>query len=612
MKVQQISLVVIACLLQVLAKTARAEPSDINLGTLCTFQTNNLPVRTHGTVIDVFADEVDRHFVFLLVKDAEFTLPVAVPNTPLADLKVFVNAKVSLVGHYSSTLGNGGDRRYSGPFIGVRSKADIAVLQPPPADPYDVPELESTLIADPHTIAKLDRRKVVGRVLAVWDGQNAILRLTDNRIVKVSFAENQPFPRWQQSICAAGYATTDQFRINLRRAVWKPVPDAFPFEENVVRLSPKSFLMRNGLREVNVKFYGKTLRIEGIVRSVPGQGVPNGRMYVECDGLPIAVDGGMNASAFSDMQIGSIVSVTGTCLIDAPDWQPFDIFPRLKDCTLILRTPQDLRILAAPPWWTPWRVSILAFVLLLALITIIIWNAALKRLVTKRTQQLLRGELATVRAELRTNERTRLAIELHDALSQNLTGIALEMKTVARTAARDLPSALRHLELALRSLGSCREELRNCLWDLRSDASGRDSMDEAIRTTLQPLVGETNIRIRFSVPRHLLSESTVSSILRIVRELVVNAIRHGQASKIDIAGCLDGKTVLFSVTDNGSGFDPQTAPGMDTGHFGIQGIRERLDKLQGRLDISSGRACGTKARISFELPGEPNTEVTLP
>jgi len=581
--------------------SAFGKPATIEIGALYSSRTNNYPVRTHGTVIDVFADEVDFHFAFLLIKDAEFILPVAVPNTPLADLKSLINAEIALTGEYSSTLGAGGDRRYSGPFIGVKSKDDITLLKSPPTNPYNVPELEATLIADPHTIAKLGRRKITGRVLAVWDGQHALLRLPDGRIVKTSFAEGQPLPTYRQSICAVGHATTDQFRINLRRATWKPASVAVSADEQIIRLSPRSFLTRNGLKEVNVKFYGKTLCLEGIVRSVPGLGEPAGRMFVECDGIPIAVDGGANTCIFSATKIGSIVSVTGTCLIDAPDWQPFDIFPRLKDCTIILRTPQDLRLLAAPPWWTPWRVALITLILSLALIAIIIWNAALKRLITKRTQQLLREELAAVKAELRTNERTHLAIELHDALSQSLTGIALQTKTAARIAQQDLPAALHCLDLVQKSLSSCREELRSCLWDLRNDASGRDSIDEAVRITLQPLTGETQVCVRFNMPRSRFSESTVSTILRIVRELVVNAIRHGKAKKIKVVGCLDGESVKLSVTDDGQGFDPTAAPGMNDGHFGLQGIQERLDKLHGKMTIESSPKKGTRVFVEFPL-----------
>ena len=89
--------------------------------------------------------------------------------------------------------------------------------------------------------------------------------------------------------------------------------------------------------------------------------------------------------------------------------------------------------------------------------------------------------------------------------------------------------------------------------------------------------------------------------MRIVRELVLNAIRHGQATSVSIAGCIDGNHLRFSVRDNGTGFDPSTAPGLSSGHFGLQGIRERIQDLDGTMNIESVHGEGSKVSISIAL-----------
>ena len=111
--------------------------------------------------------------------------------------------------------------------------------------------------------------------------------------------------------------------------------------------------------------------------------------------------------------------------------------------------------------------------------------------------------------------------------------------------------------------------------------------------------------VRFNVAREKLADQTAYSVLRIVRELVINAIRHGKASKVRIAGSLDDGTLRFSVTDDGCGFNPDACPGVAQGHFGIEGIRERVDQLGGTFDLTSAPGRGTKAVItlaSFEEP----------
>jgi signal transduction histidine kinase len=68
-----------------------------------------------------------------------------------------------------------------------------------------------------------------------------------------------------------------------------------------------------------------------------------------------------------------------------------------------------------------------------------------------------------------------------------------------------------------------------------------------------------------------------------------------------VAGCIDGGNLLISVRDNGCGFDPVHVPGVAAGHFGLQGIRERIESLEGTVEIRSGEGSGTKVTISIPL-----------
>ena len=163
---------------------------------------------------------------------------------------------------------------------------------------------------------------------------------------------------------------------------------------------------------------------------------------------------------------------------------------------------------------------------------------------------------------------------------------------------------LDHLGIAAKALKSCRDELRNCLWDLRSQALDERDMTTAVLRTLQPHVNDSRLAVRFNVPRARLSDNTAHALLRVVRELVVNAIRHGNAKAIKVAGTIDRGKLLCSVTDNGCGFDPDTAPGVLQGHFGLQGIQERINEIGGTFEITSAPDKGTKATISIPTPHE--------
>ena len=65
---------------------------------------------------------------------------------------------------------------------------------------------------------------------------------------------------------------------------------------------------------------------------------------------------------------------------------------------------------------------------------------------------------------------------------------------------------------------------------------------------------------------------------------------------------MENGLLLCSVRDNGCGFDPASAPSAKEGHFGLQGIRERMEAAYGSIDIESAPGCGTKVSLSMPAP----------
>ena len=266
------------------------------------------------------------------------------------------------------------------------------------------------------------------------------------------------------------------------------------------------------------------------------------------------------------------------------------------------RTPDDIRILERPSWWTAGRLAAAVFVLFGGLAAIVLWNLSLQVLVVRRARQLFKADLQRATSELRVKDRTRLAVELHDALSQSLTGVSMEVEAAIRHGTENPGNLMRHISVADKILKSCRNELRNSLWDLRNDALEERNLDEAIRRTLLPHVRDIALKVRFNVPRSLLTDNATHEILRIIRELAVNGISHGKATSIQVAGSIDGENLLFSVRDNGTGFDPDDAPGVSKGHFGLEGVRERLRQLKGKLSFEPAAGGGMKATVTIPLP----------
>lgn len=266
------------------------------------------------------------------------------------------------------------------------------------------------------------------------------------------------------------------------------------------------------------------------------------------------------------------------------------------------RNDESAQVFKLPRYLTALNVVLFLVGLTILILAILAWNTLLRCLVDRRSRELTNERIAAFSSSLKVEERTRLAVELHDTIAQTLTGVSLEIDAARDFAKTNAAEMERHLNCASRTLTSCRNELRNCMWDLRNQTLDDISMDEAIRRTLAPHLSGATLAVRFDVNRDLFADNTALSILRIIRELTLNAIRHGKASAIKVAGCIEENKLHFSVKDNGCGFDPSSVPGVELGHFGLQGIIERAETLGGALTIDRSPGVGTRASISIPLP----------
>ncbi|MBR4615597.1 MAG: sensor histidine kinase, partial [Kiritimatiellae bacterium] len=398
-------------------------------------------------------------------------------------------------------------------------------------------------------------------------------------------------PEYGATIEAVGLVRTDLYRMNLSDAIWRHANLAAAKEDAAEDVH--AFLRdENGSGRIIPTLHGRTFRIRGTVQDRPSSDTQYSLITLKCDKETIPVDVSANRSVLDGIDIGCVIEATGTCIVECDNWHSYSAFPHVTGITLVVRKRSDIGILKLPPWWTPRHLAIVIGGLLALLFVVVVRNMAQRRNAAR---------MAKFATDLKVEERTRLAVELHDSLAQNLTGVSLEIDTADKLVETD-PKAMReHLGQATRTLKSCRDELRNCIWDLRNRALEEANMDEAIRQTLAPHIVGVEVAIRFNVPRERISDNTAHAILRSIRELTINAVRHGKATKIWIAGSIDGDKLLFSVRDNGIGFDPATAPGFAEGHYGLVGITERVESLEGELNIESSPGRGTKATVKLKM-----------
>ena len=568
---------------------------------------NNVYVSFTGIVTDQFHDESNPDYCFMTLADAygSVYLSARTDKFPSIATNDYVGCRVSVVGLNAGTLDKSkGTRQYLHRELRISEHGSFTVLEDPRGDPFDVPVLPPTHSVMPDKLASLGSRKIVGRVLAVRPPNEILLLTPDDTVSRVSSRDGAP-PQAGDFIEAVGSAETDTYFLNLTRARWRK---AEPFE--AAATSPREMTAReimkqkNGHPLISTQLHGQTVRIRSLVRSIPDPEFGNRTVFAESDGITFPIDVSSCPSALEMLEPGSTVDVTGICWVEIDNWRPTAVFPQAKGFTLVVRKGEDIEVISRPPWWTAGRLAVALSVAVGLLVVILVWNRRLKILSEKRGRELAKEQVERATTELKVMERTRLSVELHDALSQTLSGIAMQLGAIRRFAASDLAKMSKHIEVATRTLKSCRDEMRNLLGDLRSQLLDEPDMEKALVRILEPQMDDAELHVRFTVPRARLTDMTARALYSMIRELAVNAIRHGHATSIHVAGCIEDGRLLCSVRDNGEGFDPASAPGPEEGHFGLQGIRERMEAANGSVEIESSPGKGTRVVISMPAPAD--------
>ena len=299
---------------------------------------------------------------------------------------------------------------------------------------------------------------------------------------------------------------------------------------------------------------------------------------------------------------GSTVRVSGICQgVPTSDYR---LPIAARTFALLLRNASDIRLIVAPPWWTPQRLLwLLGGAISLAGLALG-WAVALRHRVNQQTQII--GEQIARQSTL--DERQRIARELHDTLEQELAGVGLQLETASRRLSDQPEEAQRSLEIARRMLRHSREESRSSIRDLRSLALEKLGLLGAVEELTRPLVESAGVRLEINgdAGAEQLPPLHANHLVRIAHEAVANAVRHGSSTLIEVRFALGEGGLRLEIKDDGCGFNPE-ATGDETDHFGLLGMQERTRKMRGTFHVQSRQGSGTRVIVTvpFDAPPPP-------
>jgi signal transduction histidine kinase len=290
------------------------------------------------------------------------------------------------------------------------------------------------------------------------------------------------------------------------------------------------------------------------------------------------VSGKGRASLPWTLEEKSRLRLQGICVVDPAYTQNQTPF------AVILPAIDDIQVVQRPPWWSTAHI-VVAIVLLLLMVL---------------GAQALHARIERMKLRAVYEERERLAHEMHDTLAQSFAGIGFQLQAIQDEVGNE--TELReHLELATDLVRTSHEEARRSISALRSDTVEKLGLLQALEGCAARIAHGGPIKVRVQIlgggdPRSMIPR-VADALYRIGQEAIANAVRHADASKLDISLIYEASAWRLLIEDDGRGFPL----GEDSAGFGIRGMGKRAESIGAMLDIRSSPGKGTSVQVRVPL-----------
>lgn len=236
-------------------------------------------------------------------------------------------------------------------------------------------------------------------------------------------------------------------------------------------------------------------------------------------------------------------------------------------------------------------------------------NQITRILESARTRQLIGLKIILAQEE----ERKRIAREIHDGPAQSLANIVLRTEIAERMLMKQEFQMVQDELIDLK--GQVRaglEELRKIIFNLRPMTLDDLGLVPTLRKFVQDFEERTRIHTAFDLKGKeiRLPSAMEAAIYRLVQEAYSNAQKHSNASHVILEMQYNPQQIVITVEDNGIGFNQKLIdePEYHNAHFGLVGMKERVELVEGRMDIDSKPGHGTKVMITIPITAEHRKE----
>lgn len=321
-------------------------------------------------------------------------------------------------------------------------------------------------------------------------------------------------------------------------------------------------------------FNASLVQVTGILRSKSI--VPDGEislsLYDAAQRFHAILRGGISRKQYAEWPVGSHLRVTGICKVT----------PALSShgaaFTILLRSMEDVDVLAGPPWWSGQQLHRLIIIALVLVVLVILLSFRLQR----------------AKMEAILDERERLAHDMHDTLAQSFAGVGFHLqglRNCLRTGTIDSATVLDRLDTACDLVTHTHREASATIAALHPGEDEGKNLLVALERCVRSMLDTEDFPVVFAEEGTVrpMSLPVRDALFQIGREGITNALRHSGATCISVLIRYEAKSIILTVEDNGRGL--QSAP--HHSGFGMRSMGRRASEVGAALTIRDNLPEGT-------------------
>ncbi|SFS11016.1 Histidine kinase [Granulicella pectinivorans] len=554
---------------------------ELNTGDLdCQYVSLSGIVRSAG----LRARDSQSQRLWLKIATDDGSIYASLPEKDAAAASALTDSLVEVHAVAASTKNQ--NRQIIGPTLMVPGMEGIRVLRGPERSIASLPLLPiQRLMQYRSGTDYLHRVKVAGTVTYYKPGESLILE-EDGRALYVATVQNSAIELGDR-VEAAGYPAPTSTGPILEDAILRNLAHGDPLPPKTVSAQElASGTFNHNLVRVEGRFLRRVVEPYRIVLLIQ-----SGSTLLLAQ---LSENGRFNS--LQDLKEGSIVRVSGISMLDAEGtWNVDGPTASAIRYEIVLRAPDDVRVIEAPSWWTMRHVIYIALVLAVLVLIFVARD--------------IRGRIARWKLQVVLDERERMAFEMHDTLAQSLAGIGFQLQAIRKSVRGENAMLMRQVDVARALVQHSHKEARR--HSEQSVVEADTSMDllSALGECASTLVAGGSVKVETSSvgkPRAI-PPLVAAALLRIGQEAIANSVRHANPERLQIVLEFMDDRVRLVLADDGCGF---TKSG-DLLGFGLRGMRKRAASISAALDIDSEPGGGTRVAAIAPLPPGLNLAILV-